>query len=208
MEPAAEGNAAGRGDFAAAGQPVPALVRQGVSRAEGPAQWAKAKLVRYADDFVVLARYQSPELRGLDRIEAGRLAGVGDQSGEDAGGEPEGRGSESGLSGIHVSVRPGPARATRNGYLNVSPSEKALKQEREKLQRDEHRGRRCNTGRSRLLIGELNRHLKGWTNYFRFGYPRVEPSGRSTRTFMHRLTAAPETAQPTALPTAGRDQLL
>ena len=28
-------------------------------RADGPAQWAKAKLVRYADDFVVLARYQS-----------------------------------------------------------------------------------------------------------------------------------------------------
>ena len=27
-------------------------------RPDGPAQWAKAKLVRYADDFVVLARYQ------------------------------------------------------------------------------------------------------------------------------------------------------
>ena len=27
-------------------------------RADGPAQWAGAKLVRYADDFVVLARYQ------------------------------------------------------------------------------------------------------------------------------------------------------
>ena len=27
-------------------------------RVGGPAQWAKAKLVRYADDFVVLARYQ------------------------------------------------------------------------------------------------------------------------------------------------------
>ncbi len=29
---------------------------------KGPAQWAKARLVRYADDFVVLARYQGPEL--------------------------------------------------------------------------------------------------------------------------------------------------
>ncbi len=27
-----------------------------------PAQWAKAKLVRYADDFVVLARYQGSRL--------------------------------------------------------------------------------------------------------------------------------------------------
>ena len=33
-----------------------ALVRRAVSRADGPAQWADAKLVRYADDFVVLAR--------------------------------------------------------------------------------------------------------------------------------------------------------
>jgi len=33
-------------------------------RADGPAQWAEAKLVRYADDFVVLARFISPQLRG------------------------------------------------------------------------------------------------------------------------------------------------
>src|SRR5215471_13658960 len=33
-------------------------------RADGPAQWAGAKLVRYADDFVVLARYQSTRLQG------------------------------------------------------------------------------------------------------------------------------------------------
>src|SRR6202011_5700455 len=33
-------------------------------RADGPAQWAGAKLVRYADDFVVLARYQGARLTG------------------------------------------------------------------------------------------------------------------------------------------------
>src|SRR5205814_1614315 len=33
-------------------------------RADGPAQWAKAKLVRYADDFVILARHIRPQLRG------------------------------------------------------------------------------------------------------------------------------------------------
>ena len=33
-------------------------------RPGGPARWAKAKLVRYADDLVVLARHQSPALRG------------------------------------------------------------------------------------------------------------------------------------------------
>src|SRR5271168_1270149 len=34
-------------------------------RPDGPARWAKAKLVRYADDMVVLARYQSPKLIGF-----------------------------------------------------------------------------------------------------------------------------------------------
>jgi RNA-directed DNA polymerase len=33
-------------------------------RASGPAHWAKAKLVRYADDFVVLAQQQTPRLVG------------------------------------------------------------------------------------------------------------------------------------------------
>ena len=39
---------------------------------DGPAQWAKAKLVRYADDFVVLARYQGPRLRTFieEKLEA------------------------------------------------------------------------------------------------------------------------------------------
>ena len=41
-------------------------------RGDGPAQWAQAKLVRYADDFVALARRISPRLR--DWIE-GRLEG-------------------------------------------------------------------------------------------------------------------------------------
>jgi len=33
-------------------------------RADGPAQWAGAKLVRYADDFVVRARYPGTRLTG------------------------------------------------------------------------------------------------------------------------------------------------
>ena len=41
-------------------------------RLDGPVQWAKAKLVRYADDFVVLAREITPRLR--DFIE-GKLEG-------------------------------------------------------------------------------------------------------------------------------------
>lgn len=34
-------------------------------RSDGPAHWAQAKLVRFADDLVVLARYQGPRLVGF-----------------------------------------------------------------------------------------------------------------------------------------------
>src|SRR5580658_8685350 len=47
----------------------------------------------------------------LDRIETRRLAWVGDQSGENARGEPQGRRGESGLSGIHVPLLRRPERA-------------------------------------------------------------------------------------------------
>ena len=56
-------------------------------------------------------------------------------------------------------------------YLNVSPSAKALKKEREKLH-DMTNHRHCFEPIPQLME-ELNRHLEGWTNYFDFGYPRV-----------------------------------
>src|ERR1700682_1105157 len=54
-------------------------------------------------------------------------------------------------------------------YLNVFPSKKAVQRERNKL-REMTTSHQCFKPISNL-IGELNRHLKGWANYFSFGYP-------------------------------------
>jgi RNA-directed DNA polymerase len=43
-------------------------------RNDGPGTWANSKLVRYADDFVVLARYQSRQLvNWIERLLEGRF---------------------------------------------------------------------------------------------------------------------------------------
>jgi len=64
-------------------------------------------------------------------------------------------------------------------YLNVFPSRKAVQRERAKLHAMTN-SHQCFKPISTLL-GELNRHLKSWANYFSFGYPWA-CTGRSTGT--------------------------
>ena len=62
------------GYLASVGEPLLALVREEVPSSDGPGTWATAKLVRYADDFVVLARYQSSQLvNWIERLLEGRF---------------------------------------------------------------------------------------------------------------------------------------
>ncbi len=56
------GTPQGRRDLAAAGEHLPARLRPGLSRDDGPAQLANARLVRYADDFVVHGAVMGPRL--------------------------------------------------------------------------------------------------------------------------------------------------
>jgi RNA-directed DNA polymerase len=55
-------------------------------------------------------------------------------------------------------------------YLNITPSRKALRARREKL-RDTINRHRSHVPVTRL-IKQVNRQLRGWANYFSFGYPR------------------------------------
>jgi RNA-directed DNA polymerase len=137
-------------------------------RADGPAVWAKAHLVRYADDFVVMARYQGPRLRGW--IEAKIEGWLGLEINRDKTRVVDLREDKASLDFLGYTFRWQRDKYGRDlRYLTVEPSKKALQRERDKIGELTNRSQGC-TPLPRL-IGKLNRHLEGWANYFSLGYP-------------------------------------
>ena len=136
-------------------------------RHDGPTQWAKARLVRYADDFVVLARYQGDRLTGwiehklegwlgleINR-EKTRIINL-----KDEGATPDFLGYsfryEDDLKG----------RGWK--YLNRMPSKKALEKEIEAIRQltgPEHCFKPVKD-----MIETINEQTRGWKNYFSTGY--------------------------------------
>ena len=135
----------------------------------GPASWAKAKLVRYADDLVVLAWYQGDRLRSwVDRTLENRMGLEINREKTRVVDLKEERESLDYLGYTYRYDRDRKGRSYR--YLNMCPSKKALARERERL--------KAMTNKSvcfmpiPALIRTLNRQVAGWANYFRLGYPR------------------------------------
>jgi RNA-directed DNA polymerase len=138
-------------------------------RADGPGGWAKARLVRYADDFVVMARYQTRrlinwiegELEGRFRLtvnrEKTRIVKLHEPG--------------QSLNFLGFALRYDRDLYGRDHrYLNVFPWAKAMNRANERI-RELTGPQRCYVP-IREMIDALNRWTKGWSGYFRYGYPR------------------------------------
>ena len=137
-------------------------------RTSGPAQWAKARLIRYADDFVVMARHQGTRIEKWISQTLENWLGLTINREKTKVVRLRTTGSLDFLGFTFRYDRDLQGRAHR--YLNVVPSKKSLEKARQVIR--EKTGPRMCFKPTPDIVKELNTYLRGWGSYFNFGYPR------------------------------------
>lgn len=139
-------------------------------REAGPGHWAGAKLVRYADDFIVLSRYVGTRL--TDWIEATLEGWMGLELNAQKTRVIKLNEAGQSLDFLGYTFRYDRDLLGRGKrYLNLTVSKKALKRARARVHElTDHR--QCHVPLPELL-DTLNGYLHGWGNYFGQGYPRA-----------------------------------
>lgn len=137
---------------------------------EGPARFANARLVRYADDFVICARYQGRQLiEWVENLLEGRFRLTVNRAKTRVVNLNQPGQS---LTFLGFTLRYDQDLHGRSRrYVRVVPSEKSLARARGKL-REMTRHSRCFMPVDRM-IGEINGWLRSWSNYFDYGHPRM-----------------------------------
>ena len=149
-------------------------------RRGGPGTWAQARLVRYADDFVILARQVEDRFTGW--VDATVEGWLGLRMNRDKTRvlhlTPEG---DAQLDFLGYTFRYAWDRyRRRRRYLTAVPSATAVARHREDL-RQLISAQRCFVPLPRL-IQQVNRVLQGWGQYFCYGHPR--PARRALNAFV------------------------
>jgi RNA-directed DNA polymerase len=135
------------------------------------ADGAHGRLVRYADDFVVICRTED-EARAAQRMAGEILAGLGLELHPEKTKVVDLREGREGFDflGCHFRARVSGRmleRGVRRYYLQRWPSQRAMTRVRGKVKAKTGRGR---AGQDiREIIADINPVLRGWGNYFRTG---------------------------------------
>ena len=130
---------------------------------DGPARFAKAHLVRYADDFVILAKYIGPEI--LDWIEKVVEGWLDLSINEEKTSIRNLRAEGGSLDFLGYTFRYKRSMyQERQSYLSVEPSTQACARQRESI-------RKLVNGQTTYvpvseLVDWVNRQVAGWKNYF------------------------------------------
>lgn len=137
-------------------------------RADGPYKWANARLIRYADDFVIMAKHVGQRIRNFveSTLEEWMQLKINREK----------------TRTVQVAV-PGTAleflgymfrydrdlQGRPKTYLNMTVSTKSLARQRQAIR--ELTGPEQCFKPVTMLIGQINRQTTGWSHYFCKGYP-------------------------------------
>jgi RNA-directed DNA polymerase len=138
-------------------------------RSKGPHGWAYARLVRYADDFVIMTRCGCRRIEQyVEQLLQGRFSLLVNREKTRV---VQLKTPGASLDFLGYTFRYDRSLYGTGRYLNFCTSAKSLQRERDAL--------REMTGPEKcfmpipVLIAQINTHLQGWGNYFGKGYPRV-----------------------------------
>ncbi|MDO5582337.1 MAG: group II intron maturase-specific domain-containing protein, partial [Planctomycetia bacterium] len=137
---------------------------------EGPGTFANARLVRYADDFVIMAKYVGGRIENW--VEGKLEAWMGLIINREKTKVLNVRKPGTTLDFLGYSFRYD--RDLYGGtrrYWNRIPSKKSMKKARLRIHELTTSSRGCVPLAS--TISQLNRFLIGWSNYFGYGYPSL-----------------------------------
>jgi RNA-directed DNA polymerase len=139
-------------------------------RRAGPGSWAKARLVRYADDFVIMARFID---RRIEQWVDGTVEGwlgltINREKTRIVRLAPTGADELDFLGYTFRYDWDRYGRGTR--YFTMVPSAKAVARTKEEFR--ELISSRRNFVPVPVLVAQVNRKLRGWKNYFSIGHPR------------------------------------
>lgn len=138
-------------------------------RADGPAHWARATLVRYADDFVILAKYQNQRLKSYiqDRIESW----LGLELNSDKTRVIDlCRGETLKFLGYGFRYKKSP-RGLPYPMLCMEPSKESIEKARSEISRLLDTSMGCIP--IPKLVDRVNLFIQGWGQYFSIGYDRL-----------------------------------
>jgi RNA-directed DNA polymerase len=134
-----------------------------------PLYFAGARLIRYADDFVVMAKYMGKRITEWieEAIETKLKLKINKEKTKIVKLKEE----ETRLNFLGYSFRyDRDLKGRKQKYLNMFPADKSLKSIKEKIK--EKTGKPSQESLTTVII-EMNRMLQGWKNYFKQGYPRM-----------------------------------
>jgi RNA-directed DNA polymerase len=134
-----------------------------------PMRFAGARLIRYADDFVVMAKYMGKRITSWieDVIEGKLKLTINRDKTKIVKLKEEGER----LNFLGYSFRfDRDLKGRRVKYLNMFPADKSVAGIKEKIK--QKTGRPSQISLTDVIM-EMNRMTKGWVNYFKLGYSRM-----------------------------------